>query len=185
MKKHRIGLIGPGAVANHKHLPDIVSCPDLELVALCDINPETLAKAGDKYGIGEAYRFSDYRELIACPEVDAVDITTPNDVHFEIAMAAVAAGKPYSLEKPVTMNAAQSAELSAATKAAGLPNMVCFSYRFKSAARYARDIVARGLLGELYHADMQYFQAWGNPELNTPLAWRFIKARTGSGTMGD
>jgi predicted dehydrogenase len=63
--------------------------------------------------------------------------------------------------------------------------MVCFSYRFKTAARYARHLVQSGALGELYHVYMQYFQAWGNPDFNTPLVWRFVKARTGSGALGD
>ena len=185
MKKHRIGLIGTGAVAGYKHLPEIMSCPDLELVALCDINQDALLKTSEKYGINKEFCFNDYRDLLACPQVDAVDITTPNDVHFEIAMASVAAGKPFSLEKPVTVDAIQSAKLKDATNKAKLPNMVCFSYRYKTAARYARDILARELLGDIYHVNMQYFQSWGNPDLNVPLAWRFQKKRTGSGTMGD
>lgn len=83
------------------------------------------------------------------------------------------------------MNAKEADILAEHTAKMGVKSMVCFSYRFKSAARYAKDLINRGLLGELYHVDMQYFQAWGLPDANTPLVWRFIKERTGSGALGD
>ena len=70
-----------------------------------------------------------------------MDICTSNDAHFEIAMAAVEAGKPYDVEKPVTMTAAEADILAKATAEKGLPNMVCFSYRFKAAARCARELI--------------------------------------------
>ncbi|MDR3172810.1 MAG: Gfo/Idh/MocA family oxidoreductase, partial [Treponema sp.] len=130
-------------------------------------------------------RFTDYRDLIASNDVEAVDICTPNDCHFEMAMEAVNAGKPYAVEKPVTMNAGEAETLARRTKERGVKNMVCFSYRFKTAARYARHLVQSGVLGELYHVYTQYFQAWGNPDFNTPLVWRFVKSRTGSGALGD
>ncbi len=181
----RIGSVGLGAIWTGVHEPGIRKSPDLELAAICDIDAEKLRLAGEKYGIDEAHRFTDYRDLIACPDVDAVDICTSNDAHFEIAMAAVEAGKPYDIEKPITMTAAQADELAQATQAKGLPNMVCFSYRFKAAARYARELIESGKIGRIYHVDMQYFQAWGLPHCDTPRVWRFIKARTGSGALGD
>ena len=63
--------------------------------------------------------------------------------------------------------------------------MVCFSYRFIPAVRYMKDIIDRGLIGDIYHVSMQYFQAWGLPDANVPLVWRYIKDRTGSGALGD
>ena len=129
-KVFRVGSIGLGGIWNGVHAPGIERSPDLKLAAVCDIDEEKLKAAGEKYGIDEAHRFTDYHELINCPDVDAVDIATPNDVHFEIAMAAVEAGKPFDLEKPITMTAEQADILAAAVKEKGLPNMVCFSYRF-------------------------------------------------------
>ena len=62
---------------------------------------------------------------------------------------------------------------------------MCFSYRFKAAARHAKDLIERGMIGDIYHVDMQYYQAWGLPHCNTPLVWRFEKRYTGSGALGD
>lgn len=181
----RIGSVGVGAIWTGVHEPGIRRSPDLELVAICDIDEEKLRLVGEKYGVDEAHRFTDYHDLIQCPDVDVVDICTSNDAHFEIAMAAVEAGKPYDIEKPITMTAEQADRLAQATQDKGLSNMVCFSYRFKSAARYARELIESGKIGKLYHVDMQYFQAWGLPHYDTPRVWRFIKARTGSGALGD
>lgn len=181
----RIGSVGLGEIWTGVHEPGIRRSPDLELVAICDIDEEKLKAAGEKYGIDEAHRFVRYQDLINCPDVDAVDICTPNDVHFEVGMAAVEAGKPYDIEKPITMTAEQADILAKATKEKGIKNMVCFSYRFKAAARYAKDLIAQGKIGQVYHVDMQYFQSWGLPRANTPLVWRYIKKRTGSGALGD
>lgn len=181
----RLGTVGLGGIAQHAHLPGVERCPDLQLTAICDIDEEKLRAVGDRYGIDPALRFTDYRDLIACEAVDAVDICTPNDVHFPVALAAAKAKKPYACEKPVTMTAEEADTLAACTRENGVPNMICFSYRFKPAARYARDLVDRGLLGELYHVNATYYQAWGLPEAGTPLVWRFIRERTGSGALGD
>ena len=181
----RIGSVGLGGIWTGVHEPGIRRSPDLELVAICDIDEEKLKAAGEKYGIDEAHRFVDYHDLINCPAVDAVDICASNDAHFEIGMAAVEAGKPYDIEKPITMTAEEADILANATKEKGIKNMVCFSYRFKAAARYAKDLIAQGKIGKVYHVDMQYFQAWGLPRVDCPLAWRFIKNRTGSGALGD
>lgn len=184
-KVYRIGSVGLGGIWNGVHAPGIERSPDLKLVAVCDIDEEKLRAAGEKYGIDEAHRFTDYRDLIRCPDVDAVDICTPNDMHFEIAMAVVEAGKPFDLEKPITMTAEQADILADAAAAKGLPHMVCFSYRFKSAARYLRDLIGKGKLGKLYHVNMEYSQAWGLPREDCALVWRFEKSRAASGALGD
>ena len=185
MRKIKLGVIGLGGIAQGVHLPGIAACKDLELTAICDINEETLNKVGDRWGIDPKRRFLNHLDLLACPEVEAVDIATPNDCHFQLAMDVASARKPYALEKPVTMTAQEADLLAAHTKAMGVKSMVCFSYRFKTAARCARDYIRQGLLGEIYHVDMQYFQGWGLPEADRPLAWRFQKARARSGAFAD
>lgn len=181
----RVGSVGIGGISRGVHLPGIEKSPDLQLVAVCDIRPERMEYAQKTYGIDAAHCFTDYRSLIACADVDVIDITTSNDAHFEIAKAAIEANKPYTLEKPVTMTAAQADELERMTKERGLPNMVCFSYRFKPAARYAKELLEKGLLGEVYHVYMQYLQAGGGPSWDLPRSWRYIKSMTGTGALGD
>ncbi|MEG1426464.1 MAG: Gfo/Idh/MocA family oxidoreductase [Oscillospiraceae bacterium] len=181
----KIGSVGIGGISRWVHQPGIEKSSDLELVALCDIDPETLKWAQENYGIDAAHCFTDYRDLIRCPDVDAVDISTSNDAHYEIALAAANAKKPFCLEKPLTLSGEQADLLEKAVEENHVKNMVCFSYRFKAAARYAKELIARGMLGEIYHVDMQYYQAWGLPFCETPRLWRFEKKRTGSGALGD
>ena len=95
----RIGSVGVGGIWSGVHEPGIRKSPNLELVAICDIDREKLDAVGEKYGIPAERRFTDYHDLIRCPDVDAVDICTSNDAHFEIAMAAIEAGKPYDLDR--------------------------------------------------------------------------------------
>ena len=181
----RVGSVGLGGISSGVHLPGIRRSPDLELTALCDINPDRLRERGEQYGVPEDRRFTDYRDLVACPDVDAVDISTPNNVHLEVALAAARAGKPYCCEKPVTMNTAEAELLRDATRAAGVKSMICFSYRYKAAARYLRSLVAGGRFGRIHHVNMQYYQAWGLAEKDCVRVWRFVKSVAASGALGD
>ena len=181
----RVGSVGIGGISRGVHLPGIEKSPDLQLVAVCDIDPDALRYARETYGIDEAHCFTDYHDLINCPDVDAVDISTPNNVHYEVALAAAEAGKPYAVEKPLTLTSEEADHLAKVTKEKGVKSMVCFSYRFKASARYAKDLIDRGMIGKVYHVDMQYYQAWGLPFFETPLRWRFQKELTGSGALGD
>ncbi len=185
MPAKKIGLIGVGAIARWAHIPGILRSPDLELSALCDTDAAALKSASQEYGIPMERCYRNSEELIALAGVDALDICTPNDVHIPIALQAAGAGLPFSVEKPLAMNVQQAERLAKETRGRSLANMVCFSYRFKAAARYARALVRSGELGELYHVNLRYFQAWGLPVFQTPLLWRFIGERTGSGALGD
>ena len=181
----RIGSIGLGGISGGVHIPGIQRSPDLTLTAICDIDEKRLHERGEQYKIPEDHRFTDYRDLIACPDVDAVDISTPNNVHAEIAMASARAGKSYGVEKPVTMDTAEALELAKVTHDCGVQSMIYFSYRYKAAARYMRSILLSGRLGKLHHVNMQYYQAWGLESANCPLVWRYVKKIAASGALGD
>ena len=141
--------------------------------------------ARNTYGIREDHCFADYHDLIACPDVDVIDISTSNNAHFEVAKAAIEAGKPFCLEKPVTLTAEEADILAKAAQEKVIPNMVCFSYRFKAAARYAKELVEKGMLGDIYHVYMQYLQGGGGPSYDLPRSWRYQKKLTGTGALGD
>lgn len=184
MCKIRMGVIGIGGIAENVHIPGIMKSPDAELSAICDTNKGILDKVGSQFLVPVERRFTDYQELLMCREIDAVCICTPNDMHFPIAIKAIDEGRPIALEKPVALNYKDALKLQEQISRKSLPNMVCFSYRFKSAARYARKIIKDGQLGEIYHVYGQYFQDWGINE-NLPLDWRFVQAKSGSGALGD
>lgn len=181
----KIGVIGTGVIANVEHLPGIAGCKDFTLTALCDIDPEALAETAEKYNIPADHCFTDYNQLLQSGLVEAVSIATPNDAHFAIAMATAKAGLPFALEKPITLTVEEAEELERTAQEHQVANMVCFSYRFRASARYARDLIKKGELGEIYHVNMQYYQAWGLPYFEMPLVWRFQKKRTGTGALGD
>ena len=91
-KVFRVGSVGIGGISRGVHLPGIAKSPDLELVAVCDLKPERMAYAREAYGIAEDHCFADYHDLVNCPDVDVVDISTSNNAHFEVAKAAIEAG---------------------------------------------------------------------------------------------
>ena len=88
MSTIRYGIIGTANIANSTHIPCIQSMAGTEIVALCDLDPEALAKTQKRTGVPMAVR--DYRELLALEEVDAVVVATPNDTHAEIVVEAFA-----------------------------------------------------------------------------------------------
>jgi predicted dehydrogenase len=163
--------------------------PDLEVGAICDILPHKLEEKKQLCGATDDMCYSDYIEMMESGKIDVVDICTPNYLHFPMAMEAVKRGFPYSVEKPACGYADEAEKLLNATKEKGLPNMVCFSYRYKSAARYARDLVQKGALGKIYQISGEYFQAWGLPNPKTgavgAINWRFTKEQSITGALGD
>ena len=188
MKKFRMGIIGCGGISAG-HIRGIMDSPDLEIGALCDILPEKLVEKSELCGATEDMCYENYIEMMESGKIDAVSICTPNNVHFKIAMDAVERGIPYAVEKPVCMNGDEAAKLLEATEKKNLPHMVCFSYRFIAAARYARDLILGGELGTIYHINGEYFQAWGLPDArggaSASLVWRFVKDVAASGALGD
>lgn len=179
----KIGMIGLGGIADF-HSEGILSSPDAELWSLCDIDPARLEARRIQWNIPESRCYSDYRELLRDLELDAVTIGTPNYNHFVIAHEAIKQGKPFALEKPVTLQAGEAAVLLEALEEHPLPHMICFSYRYKAAARYAKRLIEEGKLGTIHHVYSQYLQSWGIGG-EVPLVWRFNKALAGSGAMGD
>lgn len=178
-----IGLIGCGGVASG-HLAQYEKASGARVTAVCDILPERAKAYGERMGVPEDHWFTDYRELCACPDVDAVDICTPNNVHVPAANAALDHHKPFCVEKPVGVNAAEVEALADRADTLGIPSMVCFSYRFKPAARYAKSLVEQGLLGSLVQVYASYLKDsafWPGRRLE----WRFNGAIARYGVSGD
>ncbi|MCA0758493.1 Gfo/Idh/MocA family oxidoreductase [Paenibacillus sp. N4] len=183
MKKLKIGVIGLGGIANF-HMKGILDSEDAELWSICDCNEKALLDKGEELNIPPSRRYTDYMDMLKDEKLDAVTIGTPNISHFTVAYDAIQHQKPFALEKPVAMSAGEAAILKQALDAKPLPHMVCFSYRYKAAVRYAKQLIEEGTLGQIHHVYSQYLQSWGIRE-DIPLVWRFRKELSGSGALGD
>jgi predicted dehydrogenase len=149
---------------------------------ICGRNRKAVRQAAGNLGWEEWA--TDWREVVAREDIDVVDVSTPGDSHAEIAIAAAKAGKAVLCEKPLANDVREAKRMLAAVKKAGVVNMVCHNYRRAPAAMLARELVASGKLGRIYHYRGTYLQDWPvDPSL--PLLWRFQKDKAGSGALGD
>ena len=175
----RLGIIGAGRFAE-SHLEAFRRDGLADVVALCRRDPEALATARERWGVPRG--FTDYRELLALDEVDAVSIVTPTDSHFRIAMDAIEAGKHVLCEKPLTLRAAESRVLLQAAERQGVVHAVNFNLRGRTSVGSLGRYLDEGFVGELYHLNIW----WGmslqhdvRPEIGS---WRY-RPETGGGTI--
>ncbi|MBR7652629.1 Gfo/Idh/MocA family protein [Brucella oryzae] len=151
--KLRVGLIGTGFMgkahvfgfASAQKVFDLPYRIDLHTVA--DITPEAAERAAADFGFDHST--ADWRDLVANPEIDLIDITAPNALHKEMALAAIAAGKHVYCEKPLAPLAADAREMAEAAAAKGVKTQVGFNYLCNPMMRLARDMIAAGELGEI------------------------------------
>ena len=137
---------------------------------------------------GFASHETDWRELVARDDIDAVDIASPNDTHHDMAIAAAEAGKIVLCEKPLGRNATESAEMVEAVERAGVASMVWYNYRRVPAVMLARRIVEEGRLGRIFHYRANFLQDWTISEdlpQGGDALWRLDAAVAGSGVTGD
>jgi predicted dehydrogenase len=190
-RKLRIALIGYSFMGSI-HAQAWTTAPrffDLDVVpvlaAVCGRDKEAAQSFADKFGVGRVE--TDWRALVEDPEIDAVDICVPGNLHAEIAIAALQAGKHVLCEKPLANTLAEAEKMALAAeeaKAWGALAMVGFSYRRTPALAYARELVRDGRLGTIRHIRASYLQDWIVDE-DFPLVWRLDKDKAGSGALGD
>src|SRR5829696_5680419 len=141
-----IGVIGCGMIANSAHLPAIRHLSDrLKLVAVADVREEQAARAAREFGAAAYY--TDYRELLARPDITIVDICTPEFLHREQVIAAAEAGKHILCEKPMADSIESADAMIAAAERAGVKFMVGHSRRFTRRYREVRAAIDSGAIG--------------------------------------
>ena len=144
--KVRWGVIGLGWFGE-VHADNLAEMPDIELSALCTRRPDHLAKIADRLGVDR--RYTDYHQLLADPDVEAVSITTHICDHREIAIDALRRGKHVLLEKPMAPTVADCDQIiKAADKAGGL-FMVGHICRFDPRVTIAKEAIEQGRIGEV------------------------------------
>ena len=191
-KPLRIGLVGYGfmgrthsnAFAKVSQFFDLPFRPVLQ--AVCARDASKLAGFAAQWGYASTE--TDWRKLVARPDIDLIDIASPNDTHAEIAIAAAAAGKMVLCEKPLGRNATESERMVAAVEKAGVPNMVWYNYRRVPAVTLAKQLIDEGRLGKIFHYRAKFLQDWtisaDLPQGGVGL-WRLDVNVAGSGVTGD
>src|ERR1700738_3886687 len=143
----RFGMVGTGGMGTAGHLHVLQNSPNARVVALCDVNPDNLKAAAERYSIDSTY--TDYREMLEREQLDAIDVATPNVVHAEISLAAMDRELHVICEKPMAMNRREAREMVASARSHQVKNAVNFSYRNVPAARFIREIIQSGEIGEV------------------------------------
>ena len=177
MKKIRIGVIGNGIIGE-SHLRTYASIPEAEVVALCDINEETLKRRGKEFGVERLY--TDVNEMVKLPEIDAVSVCTWNNGHAECTIAALNAGKHVLCEKPMAMNEKQAKAMKEAADKNGKLLMIGFVRRFGNDCAIVRDFIDNDFFGEIYYSKATYRRRKG-----APGGWFGDKERSGGGPLID
>jgi predicted dehydrogenase len=147
--KLKVGIIGVGGIAN-AHMAGWLDNPNAELVAGCDVAESVLHNWGAKYGITKMTTKTS--ELFNDPDIDIIDICTPNNYHAPLAIAALQAGKHVLCEKPLAPNPALIKDMIAARDASGKMLMTAQHFRFSGVAKAMKAELDTGVLGEIYHA---------------------------------
>jgi len=189
VKDIRIGLIGTGGMGKahataYKNVPLVFGNepgrPILEIVA--DVDAKAVEKWAGEFGF--ARWTTNWREIVNDPRVDIVDITTPNNLHAEMAIAAAQAGKHIYCEKPLATTSADAARIVEAVEKSGVISIVGFNYLKNPAQAFAKQLITSGELGEITLFRGTFDQDFlANPDV--PFSWRLDRTLAGTGALGD
>jgi predicted dehydrogenase len=183
-----IGVIGMGWMGRvhtaayrrlPEHFPNLGVRPRLLMAA--DVSDERRRHAER---IGFETTTSDWRAVVEDPRVEVVNVTLPNAMHREVALAALEAGKHVWVEKPVGRGVEDTAAVAEAARRAGVVTGVGFCYRFAPAVQHARALIEAGAIGEVNHYRGVFLADYANRP-DAAASWRFSREQAGSGALGD
>ncbi len=174
MRKVGFGLIGFGAWGSC-HARAIRECPRADLIAIAECD----ARAGRpaETSCPGAAVYADYRELLANPRIDVVDVVLPNDLHYEAGRAVLDAGKHLLLEKPMALTLADCEDLIERARARGLVLSVAHQFRFSSLWGRIKELIDAGAIGAPGYVNIDL---WRNPYRQGRDGWRYDLRRVGN-----
>lgn len=171
-----VGLGWPGL----RHLEAYLKHPNVEVRAVCDLNPILRESVQKEYGIEQG--IADLTSLLALPELDAVSICTPNFLHQPMVCTALAANKHVLCEKPLAATLDQGELLAKAASESDRVCMVGFGRRYRDDSRAVKALVEQGELGQIYHAHAGWLRRRWNPSVR---GWFLSKEHSGGGPLID
>lgn len=148
-EKLGVGLIGAHTWADKAHLPGYKAHERVDLIAVCDLDPDRAKAMGEKYGAKKV--FTDPEKLIADPDVQMVDVCTPTHTHLPLSLLAIEGGKHVLSEKPLHTEAAPAFDAAAKADAKGVRTKLGFTFRYSPAIRQIKKWIDDGTLGEVFH----------------------------------
>jgi predicted dehydrogenase len=155
----RIGIVGLGWVAG-AHIETFKHVKGAAVTAVCSRRSLDPAALQAQYGL-PLKAYTDYQQMLADPDIDAIDICTPHPYHADQAIAAANAGKHLIIEKPIALSWEDAVRVRDAIRANGVKAMVCFEVRYSAQFTLTRSIVEQGLLGHLHYGEVDYFHGIG------------------------
>lgn len=183
MDKIGIGVIACGGIAQEAHLPNYASHPKAQLVAVADIDEARAREVAERFGVPHVY--TDYRDLLARDDIQAVSVCTPNYLHAPQTIAAAEAGKHILCEKPMATNLADANAMIAAAEQAGVQLMVGFSHRFHHFVRKAREIIADDTIGRPLTTRVRFAHSGPYTSWVAKSPWFFDTRLAGGGAVLD
>lgn len=176
MKEIRIGIIGTGVISN-LHVQVWKQIPGVTVVAGCDIDKDKLESWGARHGIKDLY--TDYRQLLARDDIEAVDVCVHNNLHTPIAVAVMKAGKHCYSEKPMAGSYVDAKTLYQAASIYGVKLAIQCSSIFNNQTRIAKKLIDAGKLGQIYHVRSLAHRRIGRPGVDFPLSTDFFSKEIG------
>ena len=176
----KVAIIGCGTIANAAHIPAYMKNPDVEIKYFCDVMLERAQAAVEKYGCGTAV--SDYRQALADPEIEAVSVCTPNNMHPVVSIDAMRAGKNVLCEKPAARTYAEALEMQKVQHETGKILNIGVVNRFNDSVNLIKKYIDGGKLGEVYHVYVSFRAHRSIPGLGGAFT---TKAIAGGGALID
>jgi len=155
--KIQVGIIGTGFIGP-AHIESLRRLPNIEVVALADIDQETADQKARQLGVPKAYE--NYKELLKLDSIESVHICTPNFLHFSMVKKAIEAGKHVVCEKPLAVSLEEGKELVNLAEDKGVANAVHFNIRYYPLVQNLRQLIKTGKLGQIFAIHGSYLQDW-------------------------
>ncbi len=180
--KNKFAIIGCGRISKN-HIA-AAKGNNLDIVAMCDVNPDSILKLKEEFGIQNAREYSDYKDMLEKEEIDLASICTESGLHGEIALYAIEKGVNLIIEKPISLSLAEADKIVEKSREKNVKVCACHQNRFNKSIQKIRQAVEKGMFGKLSHGSAHI--RW-NREKNyySQASWRGTWRQDGGALMNQ